>query len=118
VNADELAVIREHHTKNPYSDHCLWDGEAWPCTATKLLDALNDGFGRTLDERERRRLLRIASEASNSWVGRNWPSMEDMRRDGMGYHLVENSQKDPAIRRFIATFSPEFVSELLKSTAR
>lgn len=60
-----------------------------------------------------KRLRRIAREAHNTWVGRNWPSMADMRRDGIGAGLVEKREKDPAIRRYLDTFQPEFVLELL-----
>ena len=60
------------------------------------------------------RLRRIARAALNTWVGRNWPSMAAMRRDGIGYGLVErNGKPDQAIRRFLDTFQPDFVVDLL-----
>lgn len=67
-----------------------------------------------LSAEELARYRRIAAAALNTWVGRNWPSMEAMRRDGMGHGLVERSGKpDRAIRRFIDTFQPDLVLDLL-----
>ena len=60
-----------------------------------------------------RRLRRIAHEAQQTYVGTHWPSMEEMRRDGIGHGLIEDRKHDPAIRRFLSTFCPEFVRDLL-----
>ncbi len=59
------------------------------------------------------RLRRIAREAQGTWVGRNWPSMADMRRDGIGFGLTEDAAHERAIRRYLATFQPAVVADLL-----
>lgn len=64
------------------------------------------------------RLQRIAREAQNTYVGRNWPTMADMRRDGIGFGLVENAANERCIRRYLDTFQPEFVVSLLADYAR
>lgn len=65
------------------------------------------------DPQTLRRLRRIAREARNTYVGRHWPSMEDMRRDGVGFGLVEDAAHERFIRRYLETFQPELVVELL-----
>jgi hypothetical protein len=63
--------------------------------------------------RDLRALRRIAREAENTYVGRHWPSMADMRRDGVGFGLVEDRAHERAIRRYLDTFQPAFVVDLL-----
>lgn len=59
------------------------------------------------------RLRRIARAAQNTYVGRNWPSMEDMRKDGIGHGLIEDRAHERFIRRYLDTFQPEFMVDLL-----
>lgn len=59
-------------------------------------------------------LRHVAERAADTWVGRNWPSMEAMRRDGIGHGLVEKSGRpDQAIRRYLDTFQPLLMVDLL-----
>ena len=68
--------------------------------------------------KENARLRRIAREAGDSYVGRHWPSMRTLGMNGLSSELTERREKDPAIRRFIATFSPDFVLCLLDELRR
>lgn len=63
------------------------------------------------------RLRRIANEAERTYVGRHWPSMGDMRRDGIGFGLVESRTHERFIRRYLDTFQPAFVVVLLDGLA-
>lgn len=65
-----------------------------------------------------RRWRRIAREAANTYVGRHWPTMASLRMSGLGTELTEKREKDPAIRSFISTFSPEFALDLLVALAQ
>ena len=62
-------------------------------------------------------LRRNAREAARTYVGTHWPSVKDMRRDGIGAGLVEKREKEPVIQRFVATWSPEFVLDILDRLA-
>lgn len=39
--------------------------------------------------------------------------MADMRRDGIGFGLVDHAAHERLIRRYLDTFQPAFVAELL-----
>ena len=58
-------------------------------------------------------LRRICREADRTYVGKHWPSMETLRIDGVGVGFTERGDADRAIRRFLSTFSPGFVLDLL-----
>lgn len=60
------------------------------------------------------RYRRIAREAQATCVGTHWPSMDDMRRDGIGHGLAEDRAHERRIRRFLDTFQPEFVADLME----
>ena len=66
---------------------------------------------------KRETLRRICREADRTWVGKHWPSMETLRVDGVGVDFTERGDGDRAIRRFLSTFSPEFVLGLLAALA-
>jgi hypothetical protein len=57
-------------------------------------------------------LRRLAARAQNSYVGRNWPDMESMHRDGIGFGLNDR-EKEAAIRRYLYEFQPEFMLQVL-----
>lgn len=63
-------------------------------------------------------LVRRARAAQQTYVGRHWPSVKDMRRDGVGYGLVEDRANEAKIHRYLDTFQPEFMVDLLAEFQR
>jgi len=66
-----------------------------------------------LDDSRLRQYRRVARGAQATYVGRNWPSMRDMQRDGIGYGLVEKPAHEARIRRYLDTFQPEILVAML-----
>ena len=60
-----------------------------------------------------RALLKIARAAHNTYVGRHWPDMRDMRLDGIGFGL-NDGEHEARIRRFLYEFQPEFAVQWLE----
>ena len=60
---------------------------------------------------EYERLRAQAKRAAGGYVGKHWPTNAQLRRDGFERHLNEHG---PAIRSFVATWSPSFALTLLE----
>lgn len=66
-----------------------------------------------LSDTRLKRYRSVAREAQATYVGRHWPSMRDMRRDGIGSGLVEDRANEARIRRYLDTFQPEMLVAML-----